>query len=53
VQATAEFESALTAALAADRPTLIHVRLDVDVSTTRSTLTALREAALRRQSAPT
>jgi acetolactate synthase-1/2/3 large subunit len=51
VQATAEFESALTAALAADRPTLIHLRLDVDVSTTRSTLTALREAALSRQSA--
>jgi acetolactate synthase I/II/III large subunit len=51
VQATAEFEAAFTAALAADRPTLIHVRLDVDVSTTRSTLSALRDAALRRASA--
>jgi acetolactate synthase-1/2/3 large subunit len=48
VAATAEFEPAFTAALAADRPTLIHVRLDPDVITSRTTLTAIRDAALRR-----
>ncbi len=36
------------ARMAADRPTLIHVKLDTDVSTTRTTLSAIREAALRR-----
>ncbi len=45
---TAEFEAAFAAALAADRPTLIHVKLDTNVSTTRATLSAIREAALRR-----
>ncbi len=48
VDATAEFESAFAAALAADRPTLIHMKLDAEVITTRSTLTAIRETALRR-----
>ena len=48
VEATAEFEPAFAAALAAERPTLIHIKLDADVSTTRTTLTALRAAALKR-----
>ena len=42
VDATAQFEPAFAAALAADRPTLIHVKLDVEVSTSRATLTAIR-----------
>ncbi len=48
VETTADFEPAFVAALGADGPTLIHVKLDADVSTTRTTLSALREAALRR-----
>jgi acetolactate synthase-1/2/3 large subunit len=48
VDATREFEPAFAAALAAERPTLIHVKLDADVSTTRATLGAIREAARRR-----
>ncbi len=48
VEATAQFEPALREALAAETPTLIHLKLDTDVSTTRTTLSAIREAALRR-----
>ncbi len=48
VEATAQFEPALREALAASGPTLIHLKLDTDVSTTRTTLSAIREAALRR-----
>ena len=48
VDATAGFEPAFAAALAADRPTLIHMKLDTDVITSRTTLAVLREAALRR-----
>jgi len=48
VKATAEFEPAFAAALAADGPTLIHVRLDADVSTSRATLTAIRAMARQR-----
>jgi acetolactate synthase-1/2/3 large subunit len=48
VGATAGFEPAFVAALAADKPTLIHVRLDADVSTSRTTLTAIRAVARRR-----
>jgi acetolactate synthase-1/2/3 large subunit len=48
VDATAQFEPALREALAADGPTLIHLKLDTDVSTTRTTLSAIREAALQR-----
>jgi acetolactate synthase-1/2/3 large subunit len=48
VDATAAFEPAFATALAADRPTLIHMKLDTDVITTRTTLAALRESALRR-----
>jgi acetolactate synthase I/II/III large subunit len=48
VEATAEFEPALREAIAAERPTLLHLKLDSDVSTSRSTLAAIREAARRR-----
>ncbi len=46
---TAAFEPAFAAALARREPTLLHLKLDVDVSTTRTTLGALRAAALARQ----
>ena len=48
VDATAQFEPALRNALAAGRPALLHLKLDADVSTTRATLTAIREAARKR-----
>ena len=48
VKTTAEFEPAFAAALAADRPTLIHVKLDADISTSRTTLTAIRAVARKR-----
>jgi acetolactate synthase-1/2/3 large subunit len=48
VDSTAGFEPAFAAALAADRPTLIHLRLDADVITSRTTLAAIRKAARRR-----
>jgi acetolactate synthase-1/2/3 large subunit len=47
VDATAGFEPAFAAALAADKPTLIHLKLDTDVITSRTTLTAIRDAARR------
>jgi len=47
VDKTADFEPAFAAALAADGPTLIHLKLDTDVSTPRTTLTALRAAAAK------
>jgi acetolactate synthase-1/2/3 large subunit len=49
VDATAEFEPAFAAAMQADRPTLIHIKLDTEVITTRTTLGAIREAARRRE----
>ncbi len=48
VDHTAQFEPAFQAALGRDVPTLLHLKLDADVSTTRGTLSAVREAALRR-----
>jgi acetolactate synthase I/II/III large subunit len=48
VDATGGFEAVFAEALAADRPTLIHVNLDTEVSTSRSTLAAIRAAALQR-----
>ncbi|HNJ83848.1 MAG TPA: thiamine pyrophosphate-dependent enzyme, partial [Piscinibacter sp.] len=48
VERTAQFEPALREALAASGPTLIHLKLDTNVSTTRTTLSAIREAALKR-----
>lgn len=49
IDETAQFEPAFAAALESGRPTLLHVKLDTDVSTTRSTLSAIREAALARK----
>ena len=49
VDRTAGFEPAFAAALEAGKPTLIHLKLDTDVITSRTTLGAIREAALRRQ----
>ena len=48
VDATAAFEPAFRAALACGRPALIHLRLDADVITSRTTLHAIRAAAERR-----
>jgi acetolactate synthase I/II/III large subunit len=49
VDRTELFESAFAQAMAADRPTLLHLKLDTDVITSRTTITALREAALKKQ----
>ncbi len=48
VERTEQFEPALREALAASGPTLVHLKLDTDVSTTRTTLSAIRAAALKR-----
>jgi acetolactate synthase I/II/III large subunit len=45
VAETAAFESALRTALAAEGPSLIHLKLPAEVSTSRSTLTAIRAMA--------
>ena len=47
VERTQDFEPALTQALQSGAPMLIHVLLDADVSTSRSTLSALRNAAIQ------
>ncbi len=47
VDTTAAFEPAFAAAMAADGPTLIHIKLDTDVITSRTTLGAIRETAQR------
>jgi acetolactate synthase-1/2/3 large subunit len=46
VERTAEFEPAFAQALAAGKPTLIHVKLATDVITSRATLSQIRSAAL-------
>ncbi|UXH79956.1 thiamine pyrophosphate-binding protein [Roseateles amylovorans] len=46
---TEEVETALREALQSECPTLIHLKLPVDISTSRTTLTHIREAALKRQ----
>ena len=46
VERTADFEPAFAQALAAGKPTLIHVKLDADVITSRATLGQIRSAAL-------
>jgi acetolactate synthase I/II/III large subunit len=47
VEATAQFEPAFAAALASGEPTLIHVRLDTEVISPRTTISAIRAAARR------
>ena len=49
INATGDFEAAFARALAADKPTLLHLKLDSDVSTTRTTLSAIRSAALAKK----
>jgi acetolactate synthase I/II/III large subunit len=49
VDETAGFEAAFRRALDAGTPCLIHLKLDPDVSTSRSTLSSLRATALARQ----
>jgi acetolactate synthase I/II/III large subunit len=49
VETTAQFEPAFARALEAGASTLLHVLLPADVSTSRTTLGALREAALARK----
>jgi acetolactate synthase-1/2/3 large subunit len=48
VEATYQFEAAFGRAMRADAPTLLHLLLPEDVSTSRTTLSALRAAALKR-----
>jgi acetolactate synthase-1/2/3 large subunit len=49
VARTEDFEPALREALAhPEQPTLLHLKLDAEVSTSRSTLSAIREAARQR-----
>jgi acetolactate synthase-1/2/3 large subunit len=45
---SAEFEPAFAAALEAGRPTLLHLKLPTDVITSRTSLSAIRAAALKR-----
>ena len=45
VDRTADFEAAFAEALKPGAPMLIHLKLDADVSTTRTTLSAIRETA--------
>jgi acetolactate synthase I/II/III large subunit len=49
VDATGDFEPAFARALESGRPTLLHLKLEADVSTSRSTLAAIRAAALARR----
>jgi acetolactate synthase-1/2/3 large subunit len=50
VERTEDFARALREALALpEQPTLLHLKLDAEVSTSRSTLSAIRAAALQRQ----
>ncbi|MEO5734797.1 MAG: thiamine pyrophosphate-dependent enzyme, partial [Rubrivivax sp.] len=46
IDRTEAFEPALRAAVGAGTPTLLHLKLDTDVITTRGTLSAIRKAAL-------
>jgi acetolactate synthase-1/2/3 large subunit len=50
-ESTEQVGPALDAAVAAGKPALLHLRLSSDVSTSRSTLTAIREAAKEAQHA--
>ena len=49
---TSEFEGAFAQALKSMQPTLLHIKLDAEVSTSRTTLTAIRDSALKRQALP-
>jgi acetolactate synthase-1/2/3 large subunit len=49
VETTAQFEPAFAAALADERPSLLHLKLDAEVSTSRTTLSAIRRIAQARR----
>ncbi|KQW67840.1 thiamine pyrophosphate-binding protein [Methylibium sp. Root1272] len=49
IERTEAFASAFAAALARDEPTLLHLILDTEISTTRSTLSAIRATAMQRR----
>ncbi len=49
VETTEAFAPAMAAALAADRPTVVEIRMDPEAITPRQSLTQIREAALARQ----
>jgi len=49
VDRTEQFEAAFAQALQAQRPTLLHLKLDADVITPRTSLTAIRQQARQRQ----
>jgi acetolactate synthase I/II/III large subunit len=53
VERTAQFEPALRRWLESGRPGLLHLKLDAEVSTSRTTLAAIRAAALQRPTART
>ena len=46
---TEEVEPALRQAIVLQSPTLIHLKLPVEISTSRATLSSIRDAALKRQ----
>ena len=48
VETTAQFEAAFAAALADERPNLLHLKLDAEISTSRTTLSAIRRIARAR-----
>ena len=48
IDRTEQFEAAFAQALDADRPTLLHLKLDTDVITSRTTLNAIRQQARQR-----
>jgi len=48
IDRTEAFEAAFAQALDADRPTLLHLKLDTDVITSRTTLNAIRQQARQR-----
>jgi acetolactate synthase-1/2/3 large subunit len=48
IERTEQFEPELRAFMEAGQPTLLHLKLDADVSTTRTTLSAIRNAARKR-----
>jgi acetolactate synthase-1/2/3 large subunit len=49
IDRTEQFEPAFAAALASGKPTLLHLKLSTDVSTSRTTLGAIRAAAQKRK----
>jgi acetolactate synthase-1/2/3 large subunit len=49
VEKTADFEAAFERCLAANKPSIIHVKTDAEAITSRITLTKLREQALAKQ----